>query len=244
MDYFIIIGLPLILGIVLAIILGLILNKSAAIPSQPKLSGLELYLSQDRSYLYYVGMPLHRPQQWALAQAQGKDLNVEGHPVLLPEITAYVIAYPGSKQVIDSRTSGLPLPEGVNPGLYSRRNRSRGVIDPGKLDPRVLVTHGPSRGKGEEEHYCTKLKNEHNEKVRVLRFGAYVKSKGAWTLHTVTGAHYSADQFCEWYGLGESGWMKPGHTVSDLNNYGAGPLIWVYFCVDESRNEFMAGEQR
>jgi hypothetical protein len=37
---------------------------------------------------------------------------------------------------------------------------------------------------------------------------------------TVTGEYFTDQQFQEWYGVEADGWIQPGETLTDWDNYG------------------------
>jgi len=53
-------------------------------------------------------------------------------------------------------------------------------------------------------------------------------------------SYYSGKQFQNWYGVKESGWIDPGETVIDNDNYGGKSGIWIYFGETEDGEEFIA----
>lgn len=64
-----------------------------------------------------------------------------------------------------------------------------------------------------------------------------------YILSTITGGYFSEQNFREWYGVDEDGWIKLGQIVIDPNNYSGGNIYWVYFYGNESGKEFIAGAQ-
>ena len=87
----------------------------------------------------------------------------------------------------------------------------------------------------------TTLTNVSGQRLRVLRFAGYVRTPLGWILHTVTGGFFSADEFREWYGLGEGEWIEADGSARDPNNYGGPPVLWAYYCLAEDGTEFVAG---
>lgn len=88
-------------------------------------------------------------------------------------------------------------------------------------------------------HYTT-LINLSCEKISVNKFAGYGHKSGVDVLNTITGGYFSEQHFQEWYGVAEDGWLKPGQTVTDPNNYSRRDAYWVYFCVTGSGKEFVA----
>lgn len=90
------------------------------------------------------------------------------------------------------------------------------------------------------DHYSTTLTNISDQRVRVLKFGGYLKKGRMYVLNTITGRFFTAEDFKEWYG--QSGdWIDPGESVTDPNNYGSPPVIWAYYCETEDGRKFLAG---
>jgi hypothetical protein len=98
--------------------------------------------------------------------------------------------------------------------------------------------HRADRGK---PYYATKITNRSNQRVRIDRFGTFVKTGKALVLHTITGGFFSRQQFQEWYVLGDSLWLEPGQAVTDPNNHSKLGVYWVYFGTTAGGKEFVAG---
>lgn len=92
-------------------------------------------------------------------------------------------------------------------------------------------------------YYSTSLINLCQKEIRVKKFAGYSQHYGMYVLSTITGGYFTAQNFREWYGLDEDGWIKPGQIVTDQNNYSASKCYWVYFCLTESGKEFVAGAE-
>ena len=85
------------------------------------------------------------------------------------------------------------------------------------------------------------MRNISKEKIRVLRFAGYTRKGGRYILSTITGGFFTGEQFQSWYGVDDDGWIRPSQVVTDPNNYGHGPIYWVYFCISGAGKEFTAG---
>ncbi|WP_146138401.1 hypothetical protein [Chamaesiphon polymorphus] len=90
-------------------------------------------------------------------------------------------------------------------------------------------------------YYSTKITNRSTQRVRIDRFGTFVKTGKTLVLHTITGGFFSRQQFQEWYDLGESQWLEPGQTVTDPNNHSKRGVYWAYFGTTANGKEFVAG---
>jgi len=170
--------------------------------------------------------------------------TVEGHgDIPLGQVIAFIVAYPNG-QMIDFELVGLLPPRGMT-GLTRGRRQNHHVLQPAELEAGtqfIEVKHGRSASKPKERgHYSTTLTNICGQRVRVLRFAGYTRTPEGWTLNTVTGGFYSAQEFREWYGLGENEWLAPRESACDPNNYGGPPVLWAYFCQTEDGKDFIAG---
>jgi hypothetical protein len=171
-------------------------------------------------------------------------VTVEGRgDIPLAEVRAFVVAY-ANGQLVDCELAGLPEPPGLA-GFGPERGRDDDVLRPAALEKGrkyVEVKYGPSQLRPKDRrHYSTTLTNISGQRVKVLRFAGYVRRQPGWILHTVTGTFFSAEEFREWYGLGEREWLGPGESACDPNNYGGLPVLWAYYCQAEDGEEFIAG---
>jgi hypothetical protein len=174
-------------------------------------------------------------------------VTVEGHgDIPLAEVRAFAVAYPNG-QLVDCEMAGLPEPAGLA-GFGPEGGKDIDVLQPSDLEEGmkyVRVSYGPSELRPRDRgHYSTTLTNVSDQRARVLRFAGYVRTPLGWVLHTVTGGFFSADEFREWYGLGEREWIGPGESACDANNYGGPPVLWAYYCQAEDGSEFVAGGER
>ncbi len=203
-------------------------------------------LSRERSdYSIFVGVPLSSPTKWAeVTRINGDSLVVKGHgTVLIPDIKAFIVAYPNG-QLVDGNTRGLPLPKGFT-GLSPSAIPDRDILQLsdlkiGKQFLKIKYGKSPSHP-NDRSHYSTSLVNITNERIKVNRFAAYIKTNRGWRLSTITKKFFSAQEFQEWYGLGSNPWIMPMQAVGDPNNYGAPPILWAYYCETESGKQFIAG---
>lgn len=256
-------GAPIIaLLIVAAVVVGTLIgfvarrrNSGAQSPVAPEprplpdAVGLRLRnnLQERKDLLVYVGIPPEAPTQWAQAVDYNEDgITLQGEIfVHYHDIRAFVLAYP-NHQVVDSELiSNLKFP----PGLRFLRPVVARAQDLLQLDDLaagrafVAIQYGSSLQRpASKSHYSTSLKNVSRHKIRVLRFGGYTKTENGWKLSNVSGSFYSANEFRNWYNVAKDGWIGPGETVSDANNYGSRPVVWAYYCESDDGTQFVAGE--
>jgi hypothetical protein len=225
--------LCLIAGVLLV---AFVLSRARRRDVNSRAGRLSKLIVQRGDYQIFVGVPFATPKQWAVAARQEEDsLNVQGHGSLrVSDVRAFAVAY--ARQLLDCELCGLPLPEDLSDSDFLHL----GALEPGRAY--IQITYGPSATRQRDRHYyATSLKNISTEGIRVRRFAGYRPSEEGWRLSTVTRQFYSAEEFCEWYGLGSSKWIEPGQVVTDPNNYGSPPVLWAYYCESASGQEFIAG---
>lgn len=105
----------------------------------------------------------------------------------------------------------------------------------------VTVSHGPASFKDGKKHYATCLANVSNKRVRVRMFGGFNKASGSYALANYTRQWFTSRDFIDWYGVAGDGWIQPGETVTDPNNWGGSDEgFWAYWCEDEDGQRFIA----
>jgi hypothetical protein len=235
------------IGVVAAMIFFRGSNHELA-PAAPTSPGqrLAVLARQRPDYQMLVGVPPALPTAWAtVSRVVEGHLTVESHgDIVLEEVKAFIVAYPNG-QVVDCELAGLPLPPMMS-GLQPGRNREKNILrltDLKEGQKYIQVKYGRSGVQPHDRsHYSTTLTNISEQRIRVLRFAGYTKGPEGWRLNTVTGTFYSAEEFWNWYELGQKEWIGPGESVTDPNNYGSPPMLWVYFCQAEDGKEFIAGK--
>jgi hypothetical protein len=105
----------------------------------------------------------------------------------------------------------------------------------------LQVQHSTERTNRHKPYYSTTITNRSTEKIRIDRFGTYIRTGKAIVLHSITGGYFSTQQFQEWYDVGDDGWLEPGRSVTDPNNHSNLDLYWVYTCTTASGRQFTAG---
>jgi hypothetical protein len=111
-----------------------------------------------------------------------------------------------------------------------------------KLGQRLLqVQHSTERTNRHKPYYSTTITNRSTEKIRIDRFGTYIRKGRSIVLHSITGGYFSNQQFQEWYDVGGDGWLEPGRSVTDPNNHSNLDLYWAYTCTTANGRQFTAG---
>jgi hypothetical protein len=234
-----------VLTIVGILLVAFVLSRARRRDVNSPASRLSRLIVQRPDYQIFVGVPLATPAGWAAATHHGEGLlNVQGYGILsVSDVRAFVVAYTNG-QLLDYEPCGLPLPENLS-GLSPASQADSDLLRLDDLEPGrayIQITYGPSATRQRDRsYYATTLKNISTDRVRVRRFAGYSRSAGGWRLSTVTRQFYSAEEFCEWYGLGSSKWIEPGQAVTDPNNYGSPPVLWAYYCESASGKQFVAG---
>lgn len=205
--------------------------NSAGTPSER----LRRVLQQNRDYAVFVGVPLHKPREWVVAEILAGQLLIEQNPVDLNDVKAFVVTY-DSGQLIDFEAAGLSLPTGVT-GLHRETvfTDSKVLCTSDLNEGRQFVRVSYAKSGTSKTHYETTLLNVSGGRLRVTKFGGYSPIRGkneSYKLNTVTGKFYSAEEFLEWYGQ-TSAWLEPNQSATDPNNYGSLPVLWAYYCQTE-----------
>lgn len=106
----------------------------------------------------------------------------------------------------------------------------------------VAIEYKESATKKEGHYYyATSLRNISSQKIKILKFGGLRFNGSVWTLASVTGNYYSADDFKDWYQQ-KGEWLLPGETACDSANWGNPPVLWAYYGIAESGESFIAGK--
>jgi hypothetical protein len=105
----------------------------------------------------------------------------------------------------------------------------------------LQVQHSTERNNRHKPYYSTTITNRSTEKIRIDRFGTYIRKGKSIVLHSITGGYFSTQQFQEWYDVGGDGWLEPGRSVTDPNNHSNLDLYWAYTFTTASGRQFTAG---
>lgn len=211
---------------------------------------LQSFIQRKQLLHIYVGYPLHKPVKWVKVLPTGEDkldLGIHGK-VKAKNVKRFLVTYLNGEVLYSPRLprSLYPLPDGAyflerhqNPSPPLLPNQSH--IAEGQQY--IKISHGKSKSQSRNpRYYSTSLQNISGKKIRVTRFAAFTEKDGQYVLSTVSGEYFTDRQFQEWYGVEADGWIQPGETVTDWENYGgrSGQRIWAYFCEDEDGKEFIA----
>ena len=104
------------------------------------------------------------------------------------------------------------------------------------------MSHGLSRSQPGDirYYYSTEITNLTTERVRVLKFGPFLRGLFGINRDPETG-YYSPTQFREWFRIRDpQGWIEPGEQVCDPDNYGRGDGVWAYFFESSGGQRFIA----
>lgn len=201
------------------------------------------YYGLGNDYNYYIKKP--RLSGWYKVKGLEDDLLVlEAGRFPLKRISALIVSYK-SGELLEEWGKADSMPGGVidirNSGINDERELT---LDRLELDGTVLeVKHFANRKHPRSSHYITEITNKSGSPLQVLKFGGYEKSRERLLLSTVTDSLYSQEQFNEWFNVQNKGWIEPGETVRDPNNYGSGDAYWVYFCQNREGERFIVGNR-
>ncbi|MDP6111082.1 MAG: hypothetical protein QGG53_04370, partial [Planctomycetota bacterium] len=149
-------------------------------------------------------------------------------------------------QVLSASETFLPLPEGVE-FVEEPPHRRHDILNFSHLAQGVefvRISFGPCSSRpGASDYYSTTIENISAVRIRVLRFGGFSKQWNSYRLNTINGDYFSDDEFINWYDAPLDGWIEPGESVCDPNNYGGDDCYWVYYFKTEGGEEFAAGAQ-
>ena len=167
----------------------------------------------------------------------------EQEKLLVSDVSSFIVAY-SSGEILDSERMFEPQPEGI---FYIARKIEetqdvlRGEeLEAGKASVEIRFGICSSRPR-EPYYYSTTLKNISQSKLRIVKFGGYSKDGNEWILNTITRGFFTGEQFKQWYGVDNDGWIKPGQEVTDPNNYGGPTGLWTYYCVTDTDEQFITG---
>lgn len=105
----------------------------------------------------------------------------------------------------------------------------------------LAIEHSTDANNRHKPYYSTRITNRSTEKIRIDRFGTYIRKGDILVLHSITGGFFSAQQFQEWYDLGQKRWLEPGQSVTDPNNHSNLNVYWAYFATTASGRQIVAG---
>ncbi|QDT46350.1 hypothetical protein Pan258_03680 [Symmachiella dynata] len=201
----------------------------------------------QRHHKLYAQISSPDPKEWQLIGSVSDDqiVTTDGKTRDVDDVVALLLVYDNG-EILDHFGNWTPLPLGVHNMSYAEK-KMIDVLDlqrlaAGNRNIQVTYSKSPTRP-NDSNYYSTSLKNISAQRVRVLRFGGYVRDKKQWKLHNASNTFYSGEQFQSWYGMGHKNWIESGDVVIDPQNYGGRPVIWAYFCESEDGDQFVAGAE-
>jgi hypothetical protein len=185
------------------------------------------YLREHRDYRSFVKVDPSRDSVWTpVASEHGGVLRLAlGGEIGIDRVRAFVVAY-GSGEILDAVSAAGPLPEGVHwvatpaqaDGSSPRLPPTEEEIRAGEMYMKLTFGRSGARPRN-STYYSTSLTNVSRD---------------------ITNAMFTSQQFREWYGTrDEQGWIAPGETVMDPNNYGSPFSLWTYFGESEGGATFV-----
>jgi hypothetical protein len=106
----------------------------------------------------------------------------------------------------------------------------------------ALIQHASSKSQSGDPryYYATRVTNQGSSRIRVIKFGPFDVGIFGVKRDPIKG-YYTGEQFQNWYNVEDpAGWIQPGQTVFDPDNYGSGSGVWAYFFEDETGDCFIA----
>ncbi|MBL4636058.1 MAG: hypothetical protein JKY56_19520 [Kofleriaceae bacterium] len=241
--------LGLLVGVVVVVAALILRRASGASSTLNAAIRLEIHWNERSDYIVYVALPIPSPNRWEQVTNDESDCLVtnSGRTIMLRDVEGFVVAYPNG-QVVDAEFLGLPPPRAIHflpeDGDVDETPFDYDTTQKGQS--RVGVEYGPSPANpGDKSHYRTTLRNLTDQPIRVTGFSAaFVKFKRNAPVRLEPGRLYGVDEFVNWYGADEDGWLQPGAIVSDPNNWGAPPVVWIYRCETLDGTNFVTGRLR
>jgi hypothetical protein len=214
--------------------------------SDGKLGSRLLAHARDRgNYRMCVGIPTDSPESWVEVAAidESSVTLIDSQVVELSDVTAYLVAYPSGTLVDWDGPPDLTMPSWVNfpEKVPLREHDALAAANLEEGQKLVRVTFGESTSHpGSRGYYSTTLKNISANRVRVLKFGGYIRKGNVFVLHTIADGFFTAEEFKDWYDQRRD-WIEPGESLTDPNNYGSPPVLWAYYCEAEDGKRFLTG---
>jgi hypothetical protein len=104
----------------------------------------------------------------------------------------------------------------------------------------LKIRHRQPAADRDRLYYSSSLTNRSSERVRIDRFGSYIRQGKTLILHSLTGGCYDRQQFRAWYDV-DGEWLEPSQTVIDRSGHSHPGTYWVYFGTTASGQSFSAG---
>jgi hypothetical protein len=196
---------------------------------------LRLLKERPAGARFYVTVKGESRRRWhEVESSKRNELLLQSNERLsLDEVRAFVVTYPSGEVLATSMPQ--PSPKNLPAGAFFARPTDQGAgstltdeeVEQASAD--VKIVFGAVRTvKGRGNVYETRVLNKGKTPIRITHFGAYTKRGETWTLNTIVEGFFTAQQFQEWYGVPEDGWLAPGASGMDRENYGPN-CLWVYF---------------
>lgn len=204
---------------------------------------LKYYYSLGLNCIYYIKKP--KSTIWYKVEGLMDELVIlEATKFPVKKISALIVAY-SSGELLDESGKADYLPKGVS------EVRDSGIKDDNELALEQVdltgtileIGHLSNKKHPRKGHYITEITNRTGSPMQIIKFGGYDSENGKLLLSTVTDSFYTQEQFNEWFNVQNDGWIEPGETVRDPNNYGSGDAYWVYFCQNREGKSFIIGSR-
>jgi hypothetical protein len=192
------------------------------------------YLRNEPTLVCYVAHVTDGEWIWKRVES---DAEVENE-----SIRGYLVTYNSGELVDHFRARGV-LPDGVHfmegPEYTDNGERfSKRLVD----NSMVEFAHGPSPAwDSEPTYYSTTMKNVSSERLRVTKFVGLWRRFRFMPYSDDGSGYYSPRQFSEWFRVPDrDGWIAPGESVTDPENWSEGAGIWAFFLETDSGRRFIA----
>lgn len=204
---------------------------------------LKYYYSLPHRYNYFIKKP--KDSRWyKMDVLEERSVLIEGERIPLGKIKALVVSYE-SGELIDEYGKFNDLPEGVeelrDSGIKSDKRVGFNRVDLGSSI--IEIKNIKNKRHPSKYHYITEITNRSDSPIQVIKFAGYTLVNNRQTFQTDFNSIYSQSQFNDWFDVNEKGWIEPGETVSDPNNYGSGNAYWLYFCKNREGDDFIIGKK-
>jgi len=203
---------------------------------------LKDHLASRDDYIVYISTNETGPPLWKKAiKYTASEITLKDQIVNYDDVQGFAVAYP-NLQIMDQHPTYSILPDEIT-GLSLSKEQVSDVLTDKELitgNTIIAIKYGTSPQES-QGNYSTTLTNISNTKLKIVRFAGYTPVANEYQLSTVTGKHYSAEEFKNWYDQ-KSEWLEPGQSVVDENNYGDPPSLWAYYFTTEDGKNLIAGK--
>jgi hypothetical protein len=199
-----------------------------------ELNRLRYYLANEPTLIAYVKTRKDDRYEW--------ENVVPGENLDLDKIRGYVVTYPSGEIVDEYMLSGT-LPDGVyfmeGPTYQDDSDKYCKKMVNNEI---VIITHGECLSRPDDpEYYSTTIMNNSGVGIRIYKFVGLGKLFGVFGPRDDGSGYYSPRQFIEWFRVRDKkGWIAPGESVTDPENWSGGAGIWAYFFEKENGGRFIS----